>query len=157
MPVQLIFLALSSALVAVPLALWTDLSWWGALLLSPPLALVGIGVLGAVIDLIERPAVREWERQEAEAKKDDSHEAGSPSSLFFTLDTPACPQCRAGQAGKILYGQPVDPEALQPLINAGRVVLESVEVFDGAPRWQCRSCGHRFGSVQSEKRGREQR
>lgn len=156
MLVQLIFLTLFSGLVAIPLALWTELTWWGVLLLSPPLAFAGIWVVSAVIDFIERPAVREWGRQQSRMEKDVEVAGTTPGSFFDLANIPSCPKCHAGQVAKIVYGQSPEPEALQAYIDAGRVVLGGCVVYDGAPRWQCRNCGHSFGSMWPENSGREE-
>lgn len=51
---------------------------------------------------------------------------------------PACPRCASDHVMTVTYGMPVGPPATGEVIG-GCVVVP------GSPRWECRSCGVRWG------------
>lgn len=51
---------------------------------------------------------------------------------------PACPRCASDDVMTVSYGLPVGPPTTDEVIG-GCVVVP------GSPRWECRSCGVRWG------------
>ena len=151
MLVQLIFLAIVSGLVAIPLSLWTDLPGWSLFLISPPTALVGLWALFAVIDFLERPANRKWLEQHPAPPNRDEPTGTVDASIFTHAQHRACPECDCDDLARVLYGLPADPNALQLYIDAGRVVLGGCLVTDDDPIWHCNVCKNRFGKRSEQK------
>lgn len=66
-----------------------------------------------------------------------------------------CPKCESSSVARILYGLPGDLEALQPDMDAGRIVLGGCVVTDHSPQWRCKACGHEWSSPERMEAMRE--
>ena len=61
-----------------------------------------------------------------------------------------CPQCKSDQVIYILYGEPNLDADLKRALAGGKVELGGCLVTRDSKRWECRACGHQWGSVGHE-------
>ena len=58
-----------------------------------------------------------------------------------------CPKCKSSHVIYILYGEPNLDADLKRALNSGKVELGGCLVTRDSKRWECRACGHQWGSV----------
>ena len=62
-------------------------------------------------------------------------------------ETVFCPKCKSDRVVYILYGEPILDEDLIRSLENRKVELGGCLVTPDSRRWECRSCGHRWGKV----------
>jgi hypothetical protein len=74
-------------------------------------------------------------------------------ALAQTRDSPPwdqpvlCPKCKSDRVVYILYGEPQMAEDLKRALASRKVELGGCIITPDSKRWECRSCGHRWGAV----------
>lgn len=58
-----------------------------------------------------------------------------------------CPKCNSDRVVYIIYGEPKLDKDLKRALDSHKVELGGCLVTSASKRWECRSCGHRWGEV----------
>jgi hypothetical protein len=61
-----------------------------------------------------------------------------------------CPKCKSDRVVYILYGEPKLDADLKRALDSHKLELGGCLVTSASKRWECRSCGHRWGNVGPE-------
>lgn len=61
-----------------------------------------------------------------------------------------CPKCKSDHVVYILYGEPKMDADLKRALDNHKVELAGCIITPDSKRWECRSCGHRWGNVGHE-------
>ena len=61
-----------------------------------------------------------------------------------------CPRCKSERVVYILYGEPKMDEDLKRALDGLKVELGGCIITPDSKRWECRSCGYRWGKVSPE-------
>jgi hypothetical protein len=74
------------------------------------------------------------------------------SALAFAHSRPwddliLCPKCKSDRVVYILYGEPIMDEDLKRALSSHKVELGGCIVTRESKRWECRNCGHSWGTV----------
>ena len=62
-----------------------------------------------------------------------------------------CPRCKSDRVVYILYGEPIIDEDLERALDGLKVELGGCIITPDSKRWECRSCGYKWGNVFPEK------
>jgi hypothetical protein len=74
----------------------------------------------------------------------DTHHDGLAPRAAVATPGP-CPACSSARVIPILYGSPSSD--MIAAYAAGLAAIGGVVARDGAPRWACRDCDHRWGDA----------
>lgn len=148
LPMFLFFL-LVTALVAIPLLIWSELSTWIVLLAAPITSCVAIHAFGFVVDFIEgsqEPYNRPHSGDLDSLKKAEEEHLVLPQEPEGLL----CPSCGSESIATILYGLPAMSKNLEKAIENREATLGGCLVHAEAPQWTCNRCNHKFGRLRSD-------
>lgn len=144
-----VFFLLVTALVAIPLLIWSELSTWIVLLAAPIASYVAINVFGFVVDFIEggQEPYNEPHSGDLDSVKEAEEEhlvlPKKPEDLL-------CPSCGSESIATILYGLPAMSKKLEKAIENLEITLGGCLVYDEAPQWICNRCNHKFGRLRTD-------
>lgn len=144
-----VFFLLVTALVAVPLLIWSELPTWIVLLASPVASYVAINVFGFVIDSIEG---RQEPYDGSYSDNLNYPKGDEEKSLVLPEKTEglSCPSCSSEDIAMVLYGLTAMNEHLEKAIENGEVTLGGCVVHDEALLWVCNECNRKFGRLKTD-------
>ncbi len=132
-----ILLVIVSIVLSTLLALFTELSVWLAIALSPVASFILLLAFSFIIERLEPK--EDIEPTPAPMPKD-------PSDIILSL-RPAglsCPACGSDQILEIIYGLPATTEKLERELEKKTIILGGCMMHENAPLWKCGKCNCTF-------------
>jgi hypothetical protein len=93
----------------------------------------------------ERRERRREERQSDAAAREERRIAKDRAEILVQR----CPSCGGNEVARLQYGLPSLDAEMENDISAGLIVLAGCSFASDSPKWVCRNCKHRWGTLLS--------